>query len=124
MDTHVKGVRWTSGINILAGLWTIISPFVFSYSSVASLAWNNLILGVVVALIGLERFLSPDEAEWLSGVNVIIGLWLILSNFFLAFPTLSARWDEIIIGAVIAVLGALSYRDTRLHFKEVKPSIS
>jgi hypothetical protein len=59
-----------SGLNIIAGIWLIISPFVLGY-------WNP------------SRTGTSDQLSW---VNVVLGLWLIVSTFVwasLASPRLS-----------------------------------
>ncbi|HBY19312.1 MAG TPA: hypothetical protein DEH00_09120 [Candidatus Marinimicrobia bacterium] len=39
---------------------------------------------------------------WQAWVNVILGLWLVVSGFI---PSLQANWNMIIAGIVIAILG-------------------
>lgn len=41
-------MRW---INLILGLWLIVSPFVLGFSSNAYALWNNLIVGILVAVI-------------------------------------------------------------------------
>lgn len=40
-------------IEVLAGIWLIISPWVLSFSSVAGATWNSVVLGVIVGVVGL-----------------------------------------------------------------------
>jgi hypothetical protein len=49
---------------ILVGIWVFISPFVLGYSEEAmgqTMIANNMIIGAVVALIGLGISLFSDE---------------------------------------------------------------
>ncbi|MFA7662975.1 MAG: SPW repeat protein [Patescibacteria group bacterium] len=40
-------------INILVGIWLIMSPFVLKYPYASKVMWGNLISGVIVIVFGL-----------------------------------------------------------------------
>lgn len=42
--------RWAGWLNILAGLWLIIAPFIFSFDGAVTY-WNDIIVGVVLAVV-------------------------------------------------------------------------
>lgn len=116
-----------SGLDLLAGLWLIISPFVLGYSdlgqatkTMASQATNNsLIVGFTVAVIAAIRLANAyrfGEYElptmWLSWLSALLGLWLIVSPFVLGFADVTnlttAYWNTIILGIIVTVLGVWS----------------
>lgn len=109
-------VRWTSGINVVAGLWLIIAPFVLGYAARAAY-WNDIILGIVVAALAMMRLRVPLRLPALSWTNVIIGIWLIIAPWILDYgieevertgPDAAATWNDVILGILILVMGAWS----------------
>ena len=44
-----------SGLNVIAGIWLIISPFILNahYTITPSMFWSNIFAGAVVAVLGL-----------------------------------------------------------------------
>lgn len=47
---RVYRAAWLNWVNILAGLWLIIAPFVLAYTTIAPM-WNDIILGVIVVVL-------------------------------------------------------------------------
>ncbi|MBI2599592.1 SPW repeat protein [Candidatus Daviesbacteria bacterium] len=39
---------WIDGLNLLAGLWLIIAPFILGFTFTGQI-WNSVILGIIVA---------------------------------------------------------------------------
>jgi hypothetical protein len=71
--TKEQQVTTASGLNIIAGLWLIISPFVLGYSSLTAATWGSIIVGIIIAAIAAVRAFCPGEMVWLSWVNVVLG---------------------------------------------------
>lgn len=93
--------RTLSGLNVLAGIWLIISPFVLHYSSTGNV-WQEVIFGIVVGILGIVRLAAPN-VSWPSWINLIIGLWMIIAPWTMA-TTNAAKWSEVITGIIIAAL--------------------
>ena len=55
---HQTGWSW---LNLVLGIWLVISPFVFFLSGAAM--WNNVILGIIVAAFALTNTYSKVSAE-------------------------------------------------------------
>lgn len=51
-------ITWPSWVNVIAGLWLIIAPFVLGYSTMANARYEDIIVGIVVALVALWSALS------------------------------------------------------------------
>lgn len=47
---------------------------------------------------------NVTTSRWLSGVNLLLGVWLVLAPFILGITSRNAYWNEIVIGIVILVL--------------------
>ncbi len=111
------GIKTASGLNILAGIWLIISPFVlgfFHYHQVAPLL-NTLIAGVIVLVFAAFRVAYPERHPWLSWVNLLLGIWLIISPFFLPeYTTFTTRAvpNDVILGIIVGLLAIWSLAAT------------
>lgn len=55
-------MNWLSGINVLAGIWLIISPWVLGLSSNRVATWDLVILGIIVGVLAAIRFFSGLSA--------------------------------------------------------------
>jgi hypothetical protein len=95
-----------SGLNILAGIWLIIAPFVLSYDN-GDPYWNDIVFGAIVGVLALARTLGAYGAAWMSRLNALIGAWIVASAFWLD-ATSTARINNVIVGAFIFALGAVS----------------
>jgi SPW repeat-containing protein len=51
-------MQWLSGINALAGIWMIISPWVLGFSGRPQATWSAVIVGIIVLVLGAIRFFS------------------------------------------------------------------
>lgn len=112
--TKEQQVTTASGLNILAGLWLIISPFVLGYSALRGTMWNDVIVGIIIALIAAGKLFRGRDLQWLSWINVVLGLWLIISPFvFGNSGNTRVLYNEIIVGIVVVVLAAWSALSTR-----------
>lgn len=88
-------------INLLAGIWLILSPFLFGYSGGATT--NSVIAGIIVALLAVIRLTMTREA-WTSWLVALAGLWMVISPFIFGFTQPEVLWNQIIVGVVIAGL--------------------
>lgn len=102
-------VTLASGVNFLAGLWFIISPWVFSYDHNGPATWSSVVVGAAVAILALTRALGAYRASWLSWINAILGVWIFFSPWIFSYSQQRpAFWNSIVIGIVVFVLAAWS----------------
>ena len=92
-----------SCVNVLFGIWVLISPFMVQFARLPAAMWNNVIVGIVIALLALIRTSTPWQSGW-SWANVILGIWMIISPFALGAMTTAILWNNIILGIVIALV--------------------
>lgn len=105
--------RVASGLNVLAGIWLIISPWVYGSIYRGGSAWNSIIVGIIVGVFALIRFFSPRSAVALSWINAILGLWMIISPWIYGYAGDAARlWNSIIVGIIVVILGVWSASST------------
>lgn len=117
-QSTVDQVKLASGLNVLAGIWEIIAPFVLGYSSNSTATTNDVIVGIIVAVLAAIRFFGAYAAAWLSWVNAVLGLWLIAAPFVLHYGG-TARTNDIIVGIIMAVLGAWSAMASNSTYNEM-----
>jgi uncharacterized membrane protein len=114
MKTEIDSVRtapttsvWLSALNVLAGIWLIIAPFVLLYGN-STARINDIVLGIVIGVFALIRAFVPGfQTVWLSWLNALWGIWLIIGSFFLAYAG-QARTNDIILGIIVLILGLWS----------------
>ncbi len=46
-------VNWLLWVAVILGVWLVITPWVLQFTADVRLFWNNIIVGIVVALIAL-----------------------------------------------------------------------
>lgn len=89
---------WTTGI---LGLWLLAAAFL-PLGQTGNL-WNDLVVGVIVAIAG---FAMARQTPWQGWVAGLLGLWTIIAAFIpglLSGPGL--LWNNVIVGAAIALAG-------------------
>jgi hypothetical protein len=101
-------INTASGINVVAGLWLIIAPFILNYAFFGGNPTNDIILGIVIGILALIR-ISNHDIVWPSWINLIAGIWLIISPFVLGYSSIPRIvWNDIILGVVVGVLAITS----------------
>jgi VIT1/CCC1 family predicted Fe2+/Mn2+ transporter len=102
-------VRSASGLNIAAGAWLIIAPFLLAYSDVAEGVWNDVIVGLAVLAFASYRVARPGSGIGLSWTNALLGGWLIIAPFALGYSDVTAAvWNDVIVGVVVVSLAIWS----------------
>jgi hypothetical protein len=92
-----RGSGW---VNIVLGIWVIVSPFVLAFHS-SKAVWSNVVTGIIVGILALIRW-RMRQPGW-SWLNLILGAWLVISPFVL-FLSAAAMWNNVILGIIIAAL--------------------
>jgi hypothetical protein len=95
-----------SGLNVLAGIWLIIAPFVLGYDN-GDPYWNDIVFGAIVAVLAFARVAGAYRATWMSSLNMLIGAWIFISAFWLD-NTANAGTNDIILGAIVFLLALVS----------------
>ncbi len=102
-----RGAVAVDGLVVLAGLYCAISPWTVHFSGARTdLMINNLVLGIAVALIGVGLSMAPERMRGMSLAMAGVGVWLIISPWVVTrFPDTGMIWNNVVIGAVICLLG-------------------
>lgn len=93
-------------VNLILAAFLFLTPWIFGFVSnhpAAPNAWVSAIVIGIVAIAALTKF-----AEWEEWINLILGLWVLVSPWVLNFAAqTTARWPHVIVGLIVAVLAAL-----------------
>jgi len=103
MKSENEGIiQSLGGINVILGIWLIVTPYIFGYTSSAA-KWNQTIFGVVVLILAAIR-LSALRQQWISFLNGLAAIWLIIAPFILSYNRSVAYWNEVVVGVIVGVL--------------------
>jgi hypothetical protein len=97
-------VRWQDWANVLLGCWLAVSPWQMEYALNHAARGNSCGVGAVLVVFNLISVCRiVDEGQEI--VNILLGIWLILSPYALDFamekkPTINVM----AVGALIVVL--------------------
>jgi SPW repeat len=102
--------NWTNAklcdvANLILGAILFFSPWIFGFGA-GTVSTNAYITGIAIAILAitaLARF-----AVWEEWLNLIVGLWALVSPWVLGFQgATTAMTVHVIIGAVVAILAAI-----------------
>ena len=128
---HVAARRESSPqdwLLVIAAIWLFISPWVLGFSGGSSgngpggavidpsrASWNAWVVGAIVFLVAIAQATSFTPARFQERwVNAVLGIWIFVAPWALGFTSLSsASWDHWVIGAIIFILAAAKYAQTR-----------
>ena len=101
-------------VTIVASAWAFISPFALHYNHIPHATWTTMGIGMVSAfLVGL-RVSGAQQAGWLSILNALSGILLIVAPFVLGDASrLNVVLNDVIIGAVITAFAIWAVTGTR-----------
>lgn len=54
-------MKGLSLVNFVLGLWLIVAPFALHYGDITIAMWNNVIVGIVVAIFTIYRALESSN---------------------------------------------------------------
>lgn len=99
------------GISLIAGLWLVLYSFLMALGFTS----NAFVVGILVTLFALVELFSADSTVFVSWVNGILGVWLLVSPIFLTGLAMGAIWNSVILGIIIAgvaIWGGMSSSST------------
>lgn len=90
--------------NLILGAILFVSPWIFGFPAGAP-TQNAFVAGIVIAVISLAALAA--FAVWEEWLNLIVGLWVLVSPWVLGFAGGTAMNAHVIIGAIVAILAAI-----------------
>jgi hypothetical protein len=102
-----------SSVNVVLGIWLIASLWVFDYSGRAPVL-NCVFVGTLIATLAAVRLASFHKRAGLSGINLLLGFWTIVSPWASGYvANKGAVANNIMVGSSLrrSPSGARVHRD-------------
>jgi hypothetical protein len=101
--------EWTNAklcdvANLILGGVLFISPWLFPFAA-GGQSQNAILSGIVIAVLAIAALAA--FATWEEWLNLIAGLWVVVSPWVLGFQGTTAMTVHVAIGIVVAVLAAI-----------------
>ena len=102
--------NWTNAklcdvANLILGAFLFFSPWIFGFGGTRA-AENANIAGIVIAVLAIAALAA--FAVWEEWLNLIVGLWTLISPWVLGFQgSTTPMRVHVIIGIAVAVLAAI-----------------
>jgi SPW repeat len=100
----MKGLSWA---NFILGVWLIVAPFALVYRGISAALWDNVIVGIIVAVLAAWRALGKESVRMTvtSWAVAVLGLWTLAAPFALRYESNAhAMWNDVIVGIVLAII--------------------
>ncbi|MBI3498958.1 MAG: SPW repeat protein [Proteobacteria bacterium] len=107
--------HWEDWAGVLLGIWLCVSPWVLGFAGDDMTATQNAVL-IGALLILAEMVILMAFRTWEEWVNVILGLWLVISPWALtvaATPLVAV--DFVVVGLVVLGLAFYEMWDEQHH---------
>lgn len=99
--------QWRDIVNLVLGIWIVVSPWALGFVAEQTAAWNAYVVGVIIAVAALATLVNFHK--WEEWLNVALAVWLIVSPWALGVVALSAlMWNQVVVGLVIGALAIWS----------------
>lgn len=100
-------LKWKqSGVdvaNLVLAAFLFLTPWIFGFASDHAAAPNAWVSGIVIGVVAIAAL--AKFAEWEEWINLVLGLWVLVSPWVLSFAAqTTARWVHVIVGLIVAVL--------------------
>ena len=105
----MEGKRGQDLINLILAVCLFVSPWIVGFAAETTAAYNAWIVGVVLGVLAVATL--SVFAEWEEWVNVVLGLWLIVSPWLLGFvANANAMATHVDLGVLVVAASAWAWR--------------
>jgi hypothetical protein len=109
-NTQSTPSQWASGANVLLGLWLFFIP-TFVWSASGWVFWNDIIVGAAITILGAfsayNAMNGGSARRGSSGLNTLLGLWMIVSAFVWGSTTLLFL-NDLVVGVIVAIFAGFA----------------
>jgi len=97
--------KWCDVANLILGAILFFSPWILGFDA-GKVSQNAYIAGIVIAVLAIGALAA--FAVWEEWLNLIVGLWVLVSPWVLSFDgTTRPMAIHVVIGIAVAVLAAI-----------------
>ena len=94
-------LTWNLLVSVALGLWLMLAPHLLE--SRAPAAHSDHLLGALIVTVAMIALADVGRAA--RFVNVGLGAWVMISPWLLEGATTTAVWNDVIVGALVILLG-------------------
>jgi ABC-type molybdate transport system permease subunit len=111
----MKDRRWQDVAMLILGFWLVLSPFILQYADLTGImSLNSYVFGFAVVVFAAIALYRPQM--WEEWVNLVLGIWLILSPLVLGFRDETvATANHFIVGLLIVIDAMSTMLPRRTH---------
>jgi len=116
--------RWQDWLCLMLGSWLFLSPWLLQYITAwpytdqTAASWNSIIFGAAIVTFSLIALADMKNKNWEEWINLILGLWLLVSPWILGFYTHTlATGNMVVVGLIMATISGTALG--RRHFRSV-----
>lgn len=126
VNQNNKSFEYENLASLILGAWLIAVPFIGgiipTYRGAHVYWWNFILVGLTVIFMSVMAL--KNMVAWAERVNIIAGIWLMVSPLFLIYFNQSSFyfWNAVLTGGLIAFLAALALpaADHVIYHKHVR----
>lgn len=98
---------WPRVIEIMLGLWLMLSPFIFHYASHISMAWiSDLVCGFLIIAFGMISYVRTFR--WVHFLTIFLAIYLIIFGYLKLFYVFQpAAQNHILVGLLLLLFAIL-----------------
>ncbi|UGY93643.1 SPW repeat protein [Streptomyces gobiensis] len=93
-------------LTLLTGVYLAASPWIVGFNAFPTLAVNNLITGITLAVLGFGFGAAYERTYGMSGAAGLIGVWTIIAPWVVAgnVATTATIINNVILGGLVVIL--------------------
>jgi len=103
---------WEDWTTLVLGVWLWASTVVLHVADLATVQ-NFLAVGLLVIIV--ELFTFYFLRSWEEWINIVLGIWLIISLWLLDIDPPAARVNAVIVGLLLIALSLYEIWDDQRH---------
>lgn len=101
----MKRVSW---INLILGVWLVISPYVLGSTALRATVGNDIVLGILLIASSWWILATAAEVLGVSWFQMLCGIWLVIAPFVLSYRAMThALANDVVVGVIIFIVGLL-----------------
>ena len=102
---------WRDPLNVILGLWMVVSPWVLGNQVQANVTWDSVICGILIAAVAV--FSLYRVITWKEWANGLLGALLLISPWIFGFSgAIWAMRNDEFVGMALVMLAVLWAFDT------------
>lgn len=101
-----QNLTYGDGINLALAVWLFLSPWIVGFADDTPAAWTAWLTAIAIGAFAIAALTA--FAEWEEWINLVLGLWAIVSPWVVGFSANQAAMMVLVLtGLVVAVVAAI-----------------